>query len=212
VSPAIAPLLAMGTPGTGRMVGSTAKLVVAAPNTSGALGTTRRRNSGCRRALRSRTRRPETGLVSGAFQHRTADRATTTRCAKYGTTAGAGSHWARTPATSGPPPKPAERAPAARRAPPPSDNSLIHALPGPKAAPEATPATSRPRPSSQRLSAPKMRITEASADNTNTGRITPRRPSRADSGAPTSKAGIKPITYAPNTAATSEDDRWSRSR
>lgn len=70
-------------------------------------------------------------------------------CTRYGSSSGAGSHCAITPANRAPQPNPADNDTAARRAPAPDGavelSSFIQAVPAPNAMPEASPASTRPR-------------------------------------------------------------------
>ena len=75
-----------------------------------------------------------------------------TRCGRYGTTSGWAAHCASSAAATGPRPKPALSASAARRAlsASPGDRSCTQAVAGPNTMPEHSPASARPAASSGR--------------------------------------------------------------
>src|SRR5262245_54454708 len=122
-----------------RTLGAIAKAVLAVPYTQGAVAGVVRRNAGESRVARISARRLDSRVrvtpgSSGTFHTASSAITVRTTCTEYGVSSGSGAHWAINPATSGPKPKPIERAMVERRAPTPGpswwESSAIHALPG----------------------------------------------------------------------------------
>ncbi len=194
--------------------GPTVIEIAAAVNTQGASGATTPRKRGAA-AARTRSRCStrvdrSARTVSGDAQTSGTATAITTKCARYGVTSGSGAYCAIRPATSGPNPKPADSAMAARRAPAcasawssygATDSSFTQAEPGAKIAPLAIPARNRPPNSSGVECSPDINTAVAAIDSSTAGRPRARRPYRSDSGPPTSNAGTRPRAYTPNNAS-----------
>src|SRR5579875_84674 len=178
--------------------GRTTNASVADPNTQGAAGATASQNR------RERTARGgQLGHVAGAPGRPAADRATpvsgarqttvtattpSTTCGRYGSTRGSPAHWARTDATAGPSPKPADSATADRRAltAGSSESSCTQAVAEPNTTPEQSPASARPAAITASERGPVMNSSVATGDSTTNGSTTGRRPMRSETGPPMS--------------------------
>ena len=117
----------------------------------------------------------------------------------YGSTMGAGANSAITPDTTGPMPKPADRASVARRAPASGgDSSCTQTLPGLMIEPIASPKSSRPASSRPKPWLPRQSSALAPIASTLAGNTSARRPRLSDARPARISPGTSPSAYAPN--------------